>query len=253
MEPQKGVPATSAETTHKVVELRNTREISRAVQYTEDELATHLQLGTTDTESKRLIVETVLGLVKSIGLGQENTELSKAVDTLLETVGELDQAAADLVAGAEAQISELAEQLEQGGPDPQTQLNATLDSICAELRRREQWSDAVRNIQEHLENERDKKKEQLSMISQLLSLGACEDEQTARMDKARLETELASEEGVIGSIIEMLAENDREIGALLSYRQAVELITAGPPTDLIGKPFRYFNNFGDKNNPTTNK
>jgi len=253
MEPQKGMPAAPVETTQKVVELRNPREISRAVQYTEDELATHLQLGTMDTESKRLLVETMLRLIKSIGLGQENNELSKAVDTLLETVGELDQAAADLVAGAEAQVSELVEQFGQGRPDPQTQLNETLDSICAELRRREQWSDAVRNIQEHLENERDKKKEQLSMTSQLLSLEACEDEQVAKMEKARLETELSSEDGVIRSIIEMLAENDREIGALLSYRQAVELVTAGPPTNLIGKPFHYFNNFGDKNNPTISK
>ncbi len=253
MEPQKGQPPTPVETTQKVVELRNPREISRAVQYTEDELATHLQLGTADTESKRLLAETIVSLIRAIGLGQDNKELSKAVDELLNTVEQLDSAAADLVAGAEAQVAELAEQLEHGQPNPQVRLNTTLDQICAELRRREQWSDAVRNIQEHLENERDKKTEQLSMTSQLLSLGACEDEQTAKMEKARLETELASEGGIINSIIDLLAENDREIGTLLAYRQAVELVSADPPSDLIGKPFRYFNNFGDKNNPTTSK
>ncbi len=251
MEPQKKSPALPLETLQKVVELRNTREISRAVQYTEEELATHLQLGTTDTESKQLLIETLLRLIKDIGLGQDNVELSAAIDALLETVEHLDRAALDLVAGAEAQAAELAEELTHVEPRSEQSLNLTLDQICTELRRREQWSDAVRNVQEHLENERDTKRERLSVTTQLLNLDACEDEQAARAEKGRLEAELASEEGVITSIVTMLAENDQEIGTLLSYRQAIKLVAAGFPTTLIGKPFRYFNNFGDKNNPTT--
>jgi len=47
----------------KVVELRNVKDIARAVRYAMGELQAHLDLGTADTQSKKLLIEAVADVV----------------------------------------------------------------------------------------------------------------------------------------------------------------------------------------------
>lgn len=219
-----------------ITELRNEKEITRAIQYIEAELRTHLQLGTADTEAKVLILESLIKVVNNIGLGQTNNELSRSIDGLLETMTELDQAAADLVAGAEAQAAEFEQELEKFRKTTNPLLpNVSIMEIGKELKRREEMRQQVTEIQEGLENERDTINERLRIIGQIFEHGSHTDVSKAKMEKVNLERKLQGLNKTIEGLVTAVAENDREVELLMAYENAVRLASEGLPEGIIGK------------------
>jgi len=233
MEPQK-LPAPPVNPTDKVVELRNMREISRAAQYTEEELQTHLQLGTADTEGKTLLVKNLLEVVKNIGLGQTNSEIASSIDALLKTVGDLDQAAIDLIAGTEAQVAELAAELEQLKSGNGTLEQATtIAEIDTELKRRMDIRKVVADKQEQYEDELAQMKIRFGVLDDLLKNG---DTSTAtKSERQELEGKIFGLETTVSTIIEKMADCDYKIQQLIAYKNATQLLNQGLPQGVIGE------------------
>jgi hypothetical protein len=202
------------------------------IEYILEELQTHIQLGTADTTGKVLILQSLVGVIKSLSLDQTRAELSQAVDELLNTVTLLDQATVDLIAGAEAQVAELAEELESGGHETSAIQIADIDS---ELERRREMRERIARIQEDLENQQDETRERLSTITQLLTHGASENEKKDKEEKRKFEIRLEAYEKTIASVIDAIATNDREVELLTSHRNARILVNEGLPADIIGK------------------
>ena len=219
----------------KVTELRNEKEITRAIQYTEEELRTHLQLGTADTEGKKSILLSLFLVVQNIGLGQTSKELSQSIDMLLETLTELDRAANDLVAGAEAQVAELVAELEKIQERKQAMPALSLAEITAELKRREEMRERISSIQEGLENERDSMSEQVRTFDQLLQHNASGDPKITKMRKGQLERGVEDLNETIQGIVEGLADNEKKCQILRDYEYAVRLVGDGLPEGIIGE------------------
>jgi hypothetical protein len=218
----------------KIVELRNLKDIARAVRYAAEELQVHLQLGTADTESKKLLIEALSDIVKNIDLARTNSELAASIDVLLKTVSEIDQATTDLLSGAAAQIAELEEefkQLQSGGRAASPTI--AISVVDAELERRARASDEVGAIQEELENERAQLKTELATIKQRIQAG--DTSQSTRLRKRDLEMKLAGLEPTIASIIEAISKNDEKVRLLVAYKNAVKLFERGIPSNIIGE------------------
>lgn len=218
-----------------VTELRNEREITRAVQYAEGELKTHLELSD-NAESRRLIVEALLKVVQNIGLGQTGTELSKSIDDLLGTFEALDQAAADLVEGSKVQATEFFEELEslRGSVLPPI----TLSEISVELRRRAEWGESKGQEQEELQNRYDAIKGNLDVSRQTLKFqGFGSSASEAKKIISQLEDSLSTLERSIQAIIDRLKANRREMAILEGTKKALEIARDGwrVPRELIGK------------------
>jgi hypothetical protein len=229
----KPAPSPSEHAVPHVVELRNPREITRAVAYVEGELRAHLEVGTTETEVQQLIFKDLLEIVRSIGLGRSNQELSLTVDKLLSLIKDLDQASIDLLEGSQAQIAELALELETALPPskPPAAL-ITISEIDAELKRRNEARERIAIIQEHLEDERDAKNSTLSVLRQQLKADPSRDHRLAEFDAGK---EVGSLEGTIGGLIGAIAENDRKVMALVTYKNALELVYGGLPKNIVGE------------------
>ncbi len=163
---------TPPDSIQKVVELRNVKDIARAVRYAMGELQAHLDLGTADTASKKLLIEAMADVVTDIDLAKTNSEIAASIDAVLKTMSDLDQASADLLSGAEAQIAELATELEgMSSGVGSTIPNAALSVIDAELDRRGKASDSVGAIQEQLEDEKADMDAQLTTLKQRIQAG----------------------------------------------------------------------------------
>ena len=217
----------------KVVELRNVKDIARAVRYAMGELQTHLDLGTADSESKKLLIEAVADVVTNIDLARTNSELGVSIDALLKTMSEIDQASADLLSGAEAQIAELQEEFEGLQSSGNTAPTISLSTIDAELERRGKASDDVGAIQERLEDEQATLKAELAALKQRILAG--DNSQAAKVKKREIENKLAGLEPTIASIIEAVSENDEKVRKLIAYKNAVQLIGQGIPRGIVGE------------------
>ena len=210
MIPKKKNTSSSGESLPKVTELRNEKEIVRAVSYTEEELATHLDPETSDTadsESKSLILRGLLGVVKNIGLGQTNYELSLSIDGLIHIITELDRAALDLVAGAEAQVAEFATELEKSQEKKLTLPTLSLAEITVEIR----------------------------TFDQLLQHNVSSDPKITKMRRDQLGQKLQSLSKTVDGIVGAISDNDRKVEALLAYENAVKLVSEGLPEGIIGE------------------
>jgi hypothetical protein len=212
----------------EVTELRNEKEIVRAIQYVEEELRAHIQLSETDTSGKVLILQGLHDIVKNIGIGQTGKELSKSIDGLITTIDDINQSTSDLIAGAEAQMIEYGielKEIRESGNSFSTKIS--LPEIDLDLkRRREEWV-VVAETQEKFENEKDELERQLN------------DSGLTKTNKLELERMLSGLEKTIGSIIEAIAENDREVTLLESYKN---FIVNGLPDDIIGKKLNFRRN-----------
>lgn len=256
MEPQKE-PAIAAEVAkritdrNKVIELRNPEGITRAVQYVQAELETYLQLGLADTEAKKMLAEVVTSLIKNIGIATDHTELSRNVDKLFDVLRELDQAAVDLIEGAQAQANEFAEELnrfKQGAAVP----TISLQQVETEISRYKEWLDSIVGPQQQLEDERMKVKEDLDILKQSLEAGMTENETADRERKKGLENQVGVLTKTINQVIAKRDENSRFLQRLIAYQQAVELIASGsePFEALIG---RNLSDFSTQKNPPTSQ
>lgn len=231
-------PAESSDS--KVTELRNEKEITRAVLYVEEELAAYLDPSISDvagSPSKSLIIQGLVAVVRNIGLGQTSKELTRCVDELLATVDELDKAACDMAAGAEAQVAELIAKLEMIKGRNYDLPVVTITEISNELSRRQEMRERVLHIQEKFENERDEIKERVRILNQLLAHEASENVLADKAEKQKLEHKLEALENTISSVVEAVAQNDSEVELLLSYQNAIKLTCEGLPPGLIGKNF----------------
>lgn len=218
-----------------VTELRNERGITRAVQYAEGELKTHLELSA-NTESRHLIVGALLKVVQNIGLGQTDAELSKSIDDLLGTFEALDQAAADLVEGSKVQAVEFFKELEslRGFVLPPI----TLSEISDELRRRAEWGERKGQEQEELQNRYDALKAHLELSRQTLKFdGFGNSSSKVKEILLQIETSLDSLDREIQTIIGRLKANRREMSILEGTKKALEIARDGwrIPRELIGK------------------
>jgi hypothetical protein len=232
MEPQRA-PAPPVNPTEKVVELRNVREISRAAQYTEEELKTHLQLGTADTEGKTLLINGLAEVVKNIGLGQTNHEIAASIDALLTTVSQLDQSAADLIAGAEAHVAELATQLEQRQSAGDTPTTTTLADIDAELKRRMDIRGTVAGPQVEYEDELAEMNSRFDVLGERLKNG--DTSVATKTERRELEGKIDALEATVGTIIKKMADFDYKVQLLVAYKSAIQLLDQGLPPGIIGE------------------
>jgi hypothetical protein len=218
----------------KIVELRNAKDIARAVRYAKEELLAHLQLGTADTASKKLLVQSLASIVKAMDLAQTNSELAEVIDAFLKTVSELDQSVTDLLSGAEAQIAELAAEINgmqsTGGGTPPT---ITLSMIDAELARRGKASDEVGAIQERFEDDQATMRTNLATLKQRIQAGDVSS--STKSQKWDLEDKLGALDLTIAAIIEAVRVNDEKVGTLIAYRNAVKLLEQGVPRGIIGE------------------
>ncbi len=226
----------------KITELRNEIGITCAVQYVEQELAAYLDPSTSDvagSPSKSLIVQGLALVVKSIGLGQTKEVLAESVDQLLGIVDQLDQAAEDLIAGAEAQAAELATELlkVQGGEGGLSAI--PLSEISQEIERREKMREQVVGIQEQFENERDEMAERIRILGELLAHEVSQNAGADKSEKQQLEHKLEAMHMTISTIIEAVAQNDSEVELLRAYQSAVNLVYEGLPQGLIGKNIKF--------------
>jgi hypothetical protein len=198
------------------------------------ELQAHLDLGTADTQSKKLLIEAVADVVTDVDLAKTNSEIAESIDALLKTMSEIDQASADLLSGAEAQIAELAGELEAsqsgGGSAAPT---ISLSVIDAELERRGKASNDVGAIQERLEDEQATLKAELAIVKQRIQAG--DNSQAIKIKKREIENKLAGLEPTIASIIEAVSENDEKVRKLIAYKNAVQLIGQGIPRGIVGE------------------
>lgn len=208
-----------------VTELRNEKEIIRAIQYTEDELKAHIELCADDTTGKILILESLLQVVREIGLGQTGKELSRIIDNMLVTVNDLIEASSDLIAGAEAQAIEFAQEHEQYRKNTVNLLpSVSVSEIDDDLqRRREEWA-IVADIQEKYENEMDVLEQQLRNPNLI------------RSDRINIERKKSGLEKTIRGIIEAVTVNLNEVAILENYRN---FIINGLPKDIIGKKLNF--------------
>lgn len=229
----------------KVTELRNEKEITRAVRFVEEELAAYLDPSTSDaasSPSKSLIIQGLVRVVKNIGLGQTKEELAHVVDELLENVEELDRAARDLIAGAEAQAIELIAELEKVQTRSDDLLPVvSLSEIASELKRRQEMRDRVLQIQEEFENERDGINERIRILKELIVHEVSQNVREDKLEKQKLEYKLDALDKTISAVVEAVAQNDREVELLVAYQNAIKLTRQGLPSDLFGKKMEFRN------------
>jgi hypothetical protein len=212
-----------------VPELRNEKEIIRAIQYTETELRSHLEL-TADTESQVLIIKALLEVVNNIGLGQTSVVLSRSIGDLLETVSSLDQAALDLVAGAEAQALEFGKELEMIVANKEVLSAVSLPDVEAEVKRRTEEQQMLSDNQEELENEI------FILENKIASLGP---DQKAKTEKSGLEITLEATNKTLQTIKEIGHTNRLDIETLKAYERAMKMVSTGLPKDLMGKQLSF--------------
>ena len=217
-----------------VVDLSNVREVSRAVYYVRAELETHLNLDTAHSDGKLLLVQNLLAVVGQISSGRGGNDLLTALDELLQTVTDLGEAGTDLLAGANAQIAELAEELE-AAQAVQANLSApiSLERIAAEIERREAALTRISEAQVRLEDECRGMEGKLGTLTQLLDHEAADDPEKTRVAKQELEQKLAASTDRLGGMVRSYEENTREIQMLTAYRNAVALIAKGLPSSFF--------------------
>lgn len=218
-----------------VTELRNEKEITRAVQYTEEELQTHLQLGTADTESKVIILQGLLMIVRNIGLGQTKTELSRGIDELLSAISALDQAVTDLLSGAEAQVKEFSDEIRELQRQLDSLRTISVAEIENELRRREEEKEKITPVMDGLYKERESLENELKIQEQLLKHGVSDNPAATKSKKASLEKKLAALNKTLESVEAIMIQNDQEEAVLVSYRDAVRFVKNGLPEGIIGR------------------
>lgn len=223
----------------KITELRNEKRIVASIKYAEEELGAHLQLGNIDSEGKILILQSVFQIIKNIGLGQTNKELSKNIDELLETLNDLDKAIRDLIDGAEAQAREIALELERILDNDVSQPRVSFLDVSEELKRRDEMREKIVHIQEELENQRDEIIRQIDILSGIINSGMSQKISVDKSNKFQFECRLSALVKTIDSIIESVAQNDREVEQLVCYQNAFKLIREGLPDGLIGKDLQF--------------
>lgn len=224
---------------NNITELRNEKEIVRAIKYIEAELKTHAQLGTTGTESNALIFEDLSKIIQSIGLGQTNAELSLVIDQFLATLHELDCASSDLLSGAEEQVRELEVEIEKLQEKTGGTPVISVKDIEKELERRTQEKEKISPIIDGLYLQREDLEKQIRELEQLLQHGSPKDPSVTKDKKTPLERKLAILNNTLTSVEETMIRNDEEEATLISYRDAIKLVGNGLPAGIIGKKIDY--------------
>ena len=228
----------------KVIELRDAKNIARAVRYVEDELKTHLQLGTADTESKTLLVQAMLKIVTDMHLALANSSLADGVDQFLKIISELDQVSADSLNGANAQIAELVAELESapaGGTNRDAQVAIlaaaiTIEQIDAELVRRGEESKRVQPVYDALVGQLVPLENELDLVEKKLASEFYNNESGALAVRKRyLNSEIAKIRQSYDPLTTIITDNNREVDKLRNYRNAMEVVKRGLPSGLIGK------------------
>lgn len=227
----------------KVVELRNPKEIARGIQYTEAELEVHLQLGV-DSESKRLLLESVLELMKNIGLGKTGGDIQKKIDEVIGTVDELDKAATAIIECARVEASEAYAELEAlqaqgGGARPNAvqvvSQAVTMKEIDAELERRKNAGATVGKLSENLQDEIEAMKTELEILR--LKVQGGDKSAATKARKETLERKIETDTAAFEAIIERADLNNRNVGMLKAYQKAVKIVEDGVPEGIIGEEF----------------
>jgi phage-related tail protein len=225
---------TSPDPTQKVVTFENVKDIARAVRYADEELRAHLELGTANTDSKLLILKSVAEVIKIIHLARTNREITQCIDQLLKIVDELDQAVADSLSGARAEITELTTEIE-GLQSGNAKVSSTIPTsmIDAELRRRSKASEVIGTIQEQLEDDKAQAEARLGTVKQQISAGG--GSQAIRTEKRNLEAQLTNLNTTIASIIDAVRVNSEKEGLLIAYKSSLKFIQEGLPKDIFGE------------------
>jgi DNA repair exonuclease SbcCD ATPase subunit len=216
------------------------RESTRAVQFVREELESHIELGNADSDAKLLMAEGVVNLLKAMDSDVPPTTLSKVAEDIFNIIGALDQATEDLLAGARLEVAELAKQLEEAqraAPQAQPIDPQLFKRIASEIKRRQEWAERARELQEALEDERDRRRERMGILNDLLKHGASENEASTKKEKRTLESSLEGTESTIARMIKDIALNERAVEELIKYQQAVETLKT-PPWRILDAPLR---------------
>lgn len=231
---QAGIGTSDSKSPEKVVAIaKNPQEILRAVQYAEEELH-KLLLASADSESKSQLIQSVIVVARYIRIGRVSIELKNSIEQLFRTVCDLDRAATDLLSGAEAQIAELeAELTEATSKTEGIPLAIAPSEIDAELKRRQEPIESIRNIQEGLEDEAAEKDAELKTLKQQICAGDESQQTRTRIDV--LESKLGALKATINSIIEARRVNDEKIEILIARKNAAKLLERGLPAGIIGE------------------
>lgn len=208
------------------------RENSSAVSYVRQELKTSLKLsGSTTSDAKLLLVESVMSLLEKIDSSALPPELSQAAENFVNTVDELDKATEDLLEASRQEIAELSKT--RVAQSPQAQSSADLlRKIDDELGRRRHWDSEARELQEKLEDEKDGRRREIETLTDLLKYNDSGDALTTRRKKDVLEKSLQASESFIERMIGWIADNERALSDLAKYKQAVQALK-NPPLHLL--------------------
>ncbi|OHA18003.1 MAG: hypothetical protein A2836_01755 [Candidatus Taylorbacteria bacterium RIFCSPHIGHO2_01_FULL_45_63] len=220
---RKRAPVTTTEASSSDAQVVNTT--TDALDHCVSALELYLDTGEANTDGKILLSNTLLTLLRGVRSGESVSKLGVAVDNVFKTITELDEAAADLVAGAEAQAAEFAVML------PKT--NVSIEEIEVELRRREEVRVKVSSIQEQLEDRREFLVDEIDKLGQIVQFDIASDEQ--KKQKKDHENELASLSVTIREMVVGASQNDREVAQLIAYREAIELVHGGLPQGVLGR------------------
>jgi len=204
-----------------------------ALQYADEEIQTHLELGTPDTIGKTLMLRQVSLLVRNIRKAEPDHELSNNIDTLLEILGRLEREAREQVSAAQATTTALAKRIKE----TPVSSGVSLEEIAVEIKRRNEINSRLMEMLDTLDDDRTPLKRQLAELVELLRVGGHENPLLAKKEKKELERRLASLDETIEGLEKCKLEVDREIKELIAYTNAVRLVSRGLRKGIIGKVF----------------
>jgi hypothetical protein len=200
-----------------LVEFRSEKAIVHAATYVEAELKANLELQSFDL-SGETILKCVLDLLQKIGLGRNKQLLLESTDALIEALS----------------LLKAPEPMVIIQPPPQ-EVPAEVAEVEAELARRAEMRERVSTIQEELLNQRDVLTGEFAVKAELVRHKLARPNDRKR--KAELEKEIRKIATTIEAITAAIIENDREVGTLVSYREACKFVKRGLPRGIIGRNF----------------
>ncbi len=197
----------------------------RSLQFIETELNAHIELGGDLIETH--VFRQLLRVISSIRGRQANETLSKEVDNLKVTVNEVARVLQSLLEGAEAQIAELSEHMNNVTSEVDDskileKIEEELQSLCFDR-------ENISTVQEEKENHREDLLGQIKVKQGIIDGGLTDNPRMIGKERSRLERELATTSGEIVTAISAITKINNRSGELIQYREALKLVKAGSP------------------------
>ena len=191
-----------------------------------------------DSDGRRAILLANIHLME--GIKQRKLDwLPVGIQAILKEITLLNDAASTLAEGAQAQIAELDQELEESrSSNAAGGSGIDIKKIKAEITRRIEYNEQlmVSGTQEALEDTRSDKEAELASKKEGLRLASSDDMPGFKSDMARLNREIESLKATIDEIVAIRSKNNNAVQQLRSYLKALELIAQGLPENILGAP-----------------